>query len=280
MDNTPMDGTFVYNNSRVVYNAMPLFSGSPWHRTNSTAGPAGTNRVDYVMNFPEDDSLLGTTDFVLNNPGNPEINIISDLSAMAEQTVNKIIDGMGPGLVHNHRRYIHLFVNGSQRSTIPGQREGNFIFEDSQQPNGDMISQWFPNDAGGQLFKVEDWFEFENDGFQIEANNDADLTRRTILLPSPGTPASAGSPTLLPTLVPAPYRFMFRKRSVNIGSSANDYSQIFALIDAVSPADCPPPCGPTQLVDPVAFSTVADWEEWMRFLAVQRTVGNWDRRHR
>jgi len=133
---------------------------------------------------------------------------------------------MGPGLVHNHRRYVHLFVNGSQRSTTM-QRPGNFIFEDSQQPNGDMIDQWFSSDAGGQLFKAEDWFEFENDGFQIEANNDADLTRRTILINGQ------------PTLVPAPYRFMFRKRSVNIGSSANDYSLIFDLIDAASPADNP-----------------------------------------
>ena len=259
MDNAPMDGTFVYNNSRVVYNALPYYSGSPWHRTNSTTGPAGPNRVDYVMSFPGDDAMLGSTDFVLNNPGNPEIDVISDLSGMAEQTVNKIIDGMGPGLVHNHRRYIHLFVNGSQRSTTM-QRPGNFIFEDSQQPNGDMIDQWFSSDAGGQLFKAEDWFEFENDGFQIEANNDADLTRRTILLNGQ------------PTLVPAPYRFMFRKRSVNIGSSANDYSLIFDLIDAASPADNPT----NAVIDPDLFLTVADWEEWMRFFAVQRTVGNWD----
>jgi hypothetical protein len=260
LDNTPMDGTFVYNNSRVVYNALPLYSGSPWHRTNSTTGPAGPNRVDYVMNFPSDEPMLGAHDFVLNNPGNPEIDVISDLSAMAEQTVNKIIDGMGPGLVHNHRRYIHFFVNGSQRSTAPNQRAGNFIFEDSQQPNGDMVAQWFPNATGGQLFKAEDWFEFENDGFNIEANNDADLTRRTILINGQ------------PTLVPAPYRFMFRKRSVGTGSSANDYSLIFALIDAVSPPDDPT----NSVIDPDLFATMADSEEWMRFFAVQRTVGNWD----
>src|SRR5206468_7558854 len=132
-------------------------------------------------------------------------------------------------------------------------------FEDSQQPNGDMIDQWFPNDAGGQLFKVEDWFEFENDGFQVAANNDADLTRRTILLNGQ------------PTLVPAPYRFMFRKRSVNIGSSANDYSQIYALIDAASPADNPT----NSVIDPVAFAAIADWGGWMRFFPVQRPVGDW-----
>jgi hypothetical protein len=123
-----------------------------------------------------------------------------------------------------------------------------------------MIAQWFPNDAGGQLFKVEDWFEFEPNGFDIAANNDADLARRTILLD--GQPA----------FVPAPYRFMFRKRSVNVGSSANDYSLIYGLIDAVSPADNPN----SATIDPDRFSTVADWEAWMQHFAIQRTVGNWD----
>jgi hypothetical protein len=57
------------------------------------------------MNFPDDDPLLGATDFVLNNPGNPDILTISDLSALAEQTVYRVFEGMG--LVYNHRRYIH-----------------------------------------------------------------------------------------------------------------------------------------------------------------------------
>ena len=83
MNNTEMDGTFVYNNTRVIYNALPLFSGSPFHRTNSTTGPAGPNRVDYEMNFPGADQLLGANDFVLNNPGNPDVTTVSDLSAVA-----------------------------------------------------------------------------------------------------------------------------------------------------------------------------------------------------
>ena len=256
-NNTSMDGTFVYNNSRAIYNAEPLYSGSPWHRTNSTTGPAGPNRVDYEMNFPADDALLGTTDFVLNNPGNPDILTISDLSALAEQTVYKIFEGLG--VVYNHRRYIHFFVNGSQRSKAY-ERAGNFIFEDSQQPNGDMIGQWFPNDAGGQLFKVEDWFEFANNGFDVTANNDGDLARRTTMINGQ------------PTQVPGPYRFMFRKRSVNVGNSANDFSPIYSLIDAVSPPENPT----NTVIDPDLFSTVADWEAWMRHFAVQRAVGNWD----
>jgi Lamin Tail Domain/CotH kinase protein len=257
MNNADMDGTFIYNNSRVIYDALPLYSGSPWHRTNSTTGPAGPNRVDYEMNFPDDDQLLGTTDFVLNNTGNPDVLTVSDLSAMNEQIVYKIFEGLG--LPNNHRRYIHFFVNGNQRSTAY-ERPGNFIFEDSQQPDGDMIDEWFPNDAGGQLFKVEDWFEFEPNGFDVEANNDADLERRTV--PVNGQP----------TLLAAPYRFMYRKRSIGVGNSANDYSLIFDLINAASPPD--DPNGAT--IDPVLLSTTVDWEAWMRFFALHRTIGNFD----
>jgi hypothetical protein len=59
---------------------------------------------------------------------------------------------------------------------------------------------------------------------------------------------------------------------VNIGSSANDYSPIFSLIDAASPAENPT----NAVIDPDRFGVVTDWEEWMRHFAVQRTVGNWD----
>jgi len=51
LNNAELDGTFIYNNSRVVYNALPLYAGSPWHRGAMTTGPCGANRVDFVMNF-------------------------------------------------------------------------------------------------------------------------------------------------------------------------------------------------------------------------------------
>jgi len=257
MNNTEVDGTFVYNNTRVIYNTLPLYSGSPWHRTNSTTGPAGPNRVDYEMNFPDGDLLLGANDFVLNNSGNPDILTISDFSAVAEQTVYEIFDAMDQP--YNNRRYIHFFVNGSQRSTAY-ERPGNFIFEDSQQPNGDMIEQWFPEDAGGQLFKVEDWFEFEPNGFDFHYFDDADLSRRTVMVDG------------VPTFQPGPYRYKFRKRSIGTGNSANEFGPVYELIDAVSPADDPD----SATVDPERLAQVVNWEDWMRHFAIQRAVGNFD----
>jgi len=264
LNNAEMDGTFVYNTSRAVYNALPLYAGSPWHRGQMTTGPCGVNRVDYVMNFPGDDRMLGTTDFVLNNPGNPGGTTTSDTSAQSEQTSYIIFNEIG--LVYNHRRYIHYFINGSQRSTT-SDRTGNFIFEDSQQPDGDMVAEWYPNDQNGELYKIEDWFEFNDNGFDFSSNNDADLLRRTVLV--------NGQQTQVIT----PYRFMFRKRSVGPGDFTTNYANFFTLVNAVSPTSDYSESATSNtnpIPDVTAFGAIANYEQWMRIFAVQHTVGNWD----
>src|SRR5204863_5020971 len=86
LNNAEMDGTFLYNTYRAIYNALPLYAGSPWHRGQMTTGPTGSSRVDYVQNFPDGDQLLGNTDFVINNPGNPSGSTTSDHSAQTEQS--------------------------------------------------------------------------------------------------------------------------------------------------------------------------------------------------
>ena len=270
LNNAALDGTFVYNTYRSVYNSLPQYAGSPWHRGAQSQGPTGAARVDFVQNFPPDDLMLGQTDFVLNNPGNPDSPgaNTSDTSAQTEQTSYIAFNEIG--LVYNARRYVHHFVNGLQRSTT-GQRPGNFIFEDSQQPNQDMIDQWFPDDSKGELWKIEDWFEFNDNGYDFASNNDADLFRRTI---------NVGGKDVL---YPAPYRFMFRKRALSPGESANDYTNIFAMVDAVSPgvptASSYSPGGAlaaSALPDFNRMAAIIDYEQWTRIFAVQRAVGNWD----
>jgi hypothetical protein len=259
LNNAQLDGTYVYNNYRVVYNAKPQYGGSPWHN-GAMQGPVNPSvRVDYVMNLADEDRVLGATDFIFNNVGNPSGNDSSDTSGMAEQCSYEIFKGAG--LVFNYRRYMHLFVNGNQRS-ISGNIAGNFIMEDSQQPNGDMIEQWFPDDSEGQLYKIEDWFEF-NDVATGFSNDDADLQRRETTYNG------------VTTVKLAPYRFMWRKRSISAGDSANDYTNLMAMIDIVSPRTAPTvnPLNDTMVKQ---FGLVADFEQWMRIFAVQHTVGNWD----
>jgi hypothetical protein len=253
LNNAPLDGTFVYNNYRVIYNMEPQFAGSSWHRGQMTTGPAGSSRVDFAIVFPNDDELLGATDFVLNNPGNPSGTTVTDRSGQSEQTSYLIFKELG--IHYNHRRYIHYFVNGSQRSTS-SDVVGNFIFEDSQQPNGDVVAEWFSDDTGGDLYKIEDWFEWDNAALNHN-NNDADLQRRMI----PGTT----------NLHFGAYRFMWRKRSVAPSESASDYTSFVDLLNAVTPAS-----DTTPITDLKTIDRLADLEQWMRIFAVQHTIGNWD----
>lgn len=270
LNNSELDGTFVYNNSRVIYNMRPSYAGSPWHRGVMDTGPDGSERVDFDIVFPGDDRLLGASDAVWNNPGNPEdrnlqlpqIGTATDTSAQSEQTSYLIFKEIG--VHYNYRRYMHLFVNGTQRSRN-GNRTGNFIFEDSQQPNGDEIDEWFPDDTDGHFYKIEDWFEFPDNGDDFTANNDADLQRRTI---SAYAATNAQPETVVQT---SAYRFMWRRRTVGPGESANDYSAFFGLLNAANVAGTS-----ADTVNPAVLGTIADWNQWMRIFACQHAIGNWD----
>jgi len=159
---------------------------------------------------------------------------------------------------------VHVFLNGQQRS-ITGNLPGNFIMEDSQQPNGDVVAEWFPDDTDGQLYKIEDWFEFTDDGGNsgTHNNDDADLQRRNTTI---------GGTNVLKL---APYRFMWRKRSISAGDSANDYTNLLALVDIVSPSTN---AAITPLPDYIVrqLDQVIDIDQWFRIIGVQHTCGNWD----
>jgi hypothetical protein len=150
-------------------------------------------------------------------------------------------------------------VDGNKRNITGGNL--NFIMEDSQQPNSDVIEEWFRDDTDGDLYKIEDWFEFPDDGRNFTANNDADLNRRTANLNG------------VVGLTKAPYRFMWRRRAVAAGESANNYTNLFALVDTVSPASAPTA---TTIQNLTNFNAIADAEQWMRIFAIQHTIGNWD----
>jgi hypothetical protein len=253
LSNSGVDVTMAYNQYRVVYNARSLYSGSPFHRGQMTTGPDGGNRCDYIVNLPDDDTLFGETDINLALPGNGSGGNSTDLSAQAEQISYVFFRKMG--IPFNHRRYVHLFVNGSQRSTVSG-LSGNFIYEDTQQPNSAFLKQWFPDDPDGQLIKIEDWFEFNDDATAF-SNNDADLHRRVV---------SGSAEVNL-----APYRYMWRPRSITAGDSANNYTNFLKLLNTVSPT-----VDVNATVDITAFNQVAHLDEWLREISCQKAVGNFD----
>ncbi len=229
LHNGDLDCTFVYGDYRVVYNAGTLYSGSPWVSP-GYEGPTG-RLCGYVLHFPKDDRMLGATDFVLDWP-------IRDSTYQLEQVAFWMAEQME--LPYLRRRNIRLFVDGRRRGRI---------YEDVQQPNADVIDQFHSHQQRGDLYKIEDWFEFTSNGSR-EFNVDADLQNYT------NSEGEKHQPR---------YRYNWRKRAIR--GSAHDYTSLFTLVDALNLRDDTY----TQAVE-----SLIDVEEWMGVFAVEHIVGNWD----
>lgn len=199
LSNEPIEGTFIYGNWRIIYNAGDQYAGSPYHSP-SFNSPTG-NFCDYYVTLPADDSLMNAQEFTLQQPGNGG----GDAACQTEQTSYWIADQLNIPFLY--RRSVNVYVNGVARGRI---------YEDTQQPNGDFNAQWFPDDPGVDLYKIMIWFEFDDaaSGF---ASVGATLNPVT---------TTGGVKKL------ARYRQNFGKRVVQ--DSASNYTNIFNLVDALA----------------------------------------------
>ena len=234
LSNKPLDGTFVYGTQRVIYNMGNQYAGSPWHAPGYDT-PTG-NVCDYVLNFPEDDRLLGETDFTLQWPGNGG----GDNSYQREQTAYWIADQLG--LPACYRRHVNLFINGVRRAAM---------FEDVQQPNGDLADEFYPDGQNGDLHKIQIWYEMD-DAASTFTGVGASLDRFT---------TTGGAKKL------ARYRWTWAKRAIH--GSANNYTNLFKLVDTVNTTATGDAY--TRQVEPVV-----DVDNWLRTYAVEHIVGNND----
>jgi hypothetical protein len=232
LSNEALDGTFVYGNFRAVYNAGGRYRGSPFIRPGYNS-PIG-NSCSYVWELPKDDELLGADEFNLDSlePGR-------DNTWQREKTSFWIAGQLG--VPFSYQRYVHLYVNGVKRGEV---------YMDSQQADSDYVSGWFPDDDRGEIFKTDDWFEF-NDSVDREFNIDATLQDFT---------TTGGAKKQ------ARYRWNWEKKS-NRGLD-DDYTRLFELVDALN---TPGTDAYTEAVE-----AVVDVEEWLRVFAVRHVVGDWD----
>lgn len=235
LSNEPIEGTFVYGNFRAIYHAGNRYAGSPYHSPNFNS-PIGNN-CDYYVTLPGDDAFLAATEFTLQMPGNGG----GDDTCQREQVTYWMANRLNIPFLH--RRQVNVFINGTLRGRI---------FDDTQQPNGDFERQWNPQGAdGGDLYKVMNWFEFE-DAAAAFSSAGATLTPVT----------TAGGVKKL-----ARYRQNFGKRAV--AGSVSNYTNLFHLVDLLAT---------TATGDAYAqqvFPQVDVWE-WARVFAVERIVGNTD----
>jgi len=238
LDNTPLDVTFAYDDTRVIYNAQALYAGSPYI-SGGYNNPAG-NRCGYTVTCPKDDLFLGVTDLVLDWPGR-------DSTAVQEQAAYWIADRVG--LANNYRRFIRLHVNG-----VTETQRGS-IYEDVQQPGSEVIEEWVPDDPDGQLYKIERWFEFSDGGSLISDPMPTLQVFHTTDLASGETIKKR-----------ARYRWNWLPRAVR--DSVNDYTNILALVDAVNAVAPEPYTTHTE--------ALVDVEQWMGIFAVEHIVNNFD----
>jgi hypothetical protein len=233
LDNSPLTVTFVYNDQRVLHGVGAIYAGSP-HISPGYNTPAG-NLCGYVLNFPDDDRFLGANDVVLDWPGR-------DNTAQQEPFSYWLARQLG--LPFNHRRHIRLHVNG-----VTETQRGS-IYEDAQQVNSDLIASWRPETPSGDLFKIEQWFEYNDNGGLTQV----------------GPPRLENYTTTGGAKKLARYRWSWLKRAA--GEGANDYRRLFNLVEAANATD---PQVYARQVD--AF---VDVEEWMGVFATENLVANFD----
>lgn len=237
LSNEPIDGTFVYGNSRVVYNSGARFAGSPYHQ--GFSGPTGD--AHYVIEFPGGTRVLGAT--ALNKVHAPGNGPFDDTTIQREQLVYWMARKMG--MPYFHRRFVNVYINGSKRKTL---------MEDTQVGADDFAKQFWPNDSEGDMFKMQPWFEF------------GDGTARSLSF------ANAAWCYVIPHLRPdgsqnhRRYRWNWLVRGAD--TTSNSYSNVFDLVSIASSISTP--------ADRARLEALVNIDEWFRFFAINHAAGNWD----
>ncbi|MCX6905383.1 MAG: lamin tail domain-containing protein, partial [Verrucomicrobia bacterium] len=239
------DLTWVDGGGRVVYNVLGRYAGSPYHQY--LGSPIGTvGGMHWIM--PDDDQVMGTTTFNKQHvPGNGPLD---DDTLQREQASFWMARRIG--LVWENRRYYVCYVNGNRHGPL---------MEDAQVPGADLVKQYFPNDNNGWLYKNHSWFE----GDHLQAGDGSmPYNNYSWCLLGKFTTTINGVPNQYKL---ARYRWMWWIRQ--FPDSANNFSNVFALIDAANT--------PTATAAYYTnMETLVDTEEWMRLSAMEHATGDWD----
>ena len=244
LSNEANDATFVDGGGRIIYNITGRFAGSPYHQY---LGSPVTTLGGQHWTMPADDLMLGTTSFNKQHvPGN---STLDDTTLQREQTSYWMARQLK--IPWCYRRYYILYVNGNRHGPL---------MEDSQVPGGDLLSEYFPTDSNGFLYKNNAWFEFEpgfdsSRGLAFNNNSWCTLNRYT----------TTGTDGVVRPKI-AHYRWNYWMRQSP--DSASNYTNVLALVDA---ANLPP--GPAYTA---AMESLVDTDEFMRMAALEHATGDWD----
>ena len=240
--NKPVDATFLYGISRVIYSAGMQYSGSPFHSGYPVPINPGAS-IDYEANFPSDDTLLDDDGVVLATIGN----LGSDTLAVREQFCYSLVHALK--IPHMYRRYVHVYANGAEQNPKK-------IYEDTEKPNAGVLKHWFPDDSDNDFFKVDDWFEYSLD---LTAFNNVNARLEKYLTPAPGGNGQA--------LKLGRYRWNWQKRGYDT-FRANDYTNFFSLVETLN------------ITNPALYTSAIqeklNLNDFVPVIAANRFVGNYD----
>jgi hypothetical protein len=243
LNNTPNDVTFALGDRRAIYNAQGRFAGSPYIAPGYNT-PAG-NRCGYKFDFAPDERFLGSSSLVLDFPGGHPIR---ENTALQENMAYWIADQLD--MPFSHRYFIRLRVNGVTDMQRGGVAEAVF------KPDAEYLKTWWPGEPRDLFFRVDRGYEFSD-------------ARRLLADPMPTlqvftTPdlVLGGTNTEKKT---ARYRWNWNQRAY---VSNNDYTHLFALVDAVNAPGPEPYTSRTE--------ALVDIDEWMHFFALNHIINNFD----
>jgi hypothetical protein len=224
MGNEPFDITFVLDNTQVFYNSKIRYRGSPFIRAAPPTDPVG-GRYAYRIDFGGHQPLDGRAEINLDNiePGR-------DPTIQREHAAYVLFRELG--LPYSQFDYVRMWINGNDHG----------VYADVRKVDKDYVKVFWPDDAGGNLHKIDDYFEFDdNGGF---SNRDAHLT-------------DFGSKK-------EEYRWNFEKRD---NDRNDDFSQVQSLAHLMNSSGAAYESSVEQAINP---------EEWCKVLAIQKIIGNWD----
>ncbi|HAV63329.1 MAG TPA: hypothetical protein DCY13_13310, partial [Verrucomicrobiales bacterium] len=234
LSNHRLDMTFVAGQHRVIYNGGIRYRGSPWLRP-GYSGPTNSLAA-LVFKVQPEDPYIGVEEFNLDwleQPGR-------DPTLQREKLSYWI--GAELEAPFSHQRYVVPYINGVRRGQV---------YTDSQEPSsGDYVSAWFDGRDEGDIYKIDDWFEF-NDEPRREFNENAQMLKYT---------TTGGAKKQ------ARYRWSWEKKSN--GGYNDDYTGIFNLADALNEPD--------PVLYEQAVSALVDVEQWLRVFAARHIVADWD----
>jgi len=222
MSNHLLPCAFIYDETEIYYNCGVRFRGSPFIR--GSADPVYSKRALRIR-FAPDKPFHGRREINLDTmePGrNPSL----QSERIAYWICRKI------KIPWSDLRFVRVLCNQNDHG----------LYGDVQKVDMDYAAYWFPGDDEGYLYKIDDWFEF-NDGGGF-ANRDADLRWW-------GTDKEL-------------YRWNYRPRSRDIEDNIQPIIDLMWKMNTSG----------AQYRD--AVSSIMDVQEVLKEMAVRHVVGDWD----